>query len=137
MAEPYISQIIMFGGNFAIRQYAECNGQLIAISQNQALFSLIGTTYGGDGVNSFGLPDLRGRVPISFGQGPGLQRYRQGDRFGAEDVTLLALPGVAHDVLHDVGADRTLDAIIRWSVERLGLANGPAAVSRRAEGSGT
>src|SRR6056297_625683 len=59
------------------------------------------------------------------------------DLAGGEDVTLLELPGVAHDVLHDVGADRTLDAIIRWSVERLGLANGPAAVSRRAEGSGT
>jgi len=59
------------------------------------------------------------------------------DAAGAEDVTLLELPGVAHDVLHDVGADRTLDAIVRWSVERLGLANGPAAVSRRAEGSGT
>ena len=72
MAEPYIGQIIMFGGNFAPKNYALCAGQLQAISQNTALFSLLGTTYGGDGRTTFGLPDLRGRAPIHAGQGPGL-----------------------------------------------------------------
>ncbi|MDZ7712853.1 MAG: tail fiber protein [Rhodovibrio sp.] len=60
MSEPYISQIIMFGGGYTIRSYAQCDGQLIAISQNEPLFSLLGTTYGGDGQTTFGLPDLRG-----------------------------------------------------------------------------
>lgn len=68
-ALPYIGQIMMFGGNFAPRDWALCNGQLLPISQNEALFALIGTTYGGDGQNTFGLPDLRGRVPIHQGAG--------------------------------------------------------------------
>ena len=72
MSQPYIGEIKMFGGNFAIQGYAFCNGQLVAISQNDALFTLIGTTYGGDGQNTFGLPDLRGRIPLHVGTGPGL-----------------------------------------------------------------
>jgi microcystin-dependent protein len=90
--EFYVGQIIMFGGNFAIRGFALCNGQLIPISQNSALFSILGTTYGGDGQTTFALPDLRGRVPIHtggpHGQGPGLSRYNLGQRGGAEDKTL-------------------------------------------------
>jgi microcystin-dependent protein len=70
--EPFIGQIIMFGGNFAPRGWAFCDGQLVSITQNTALFSILGTTYGGDGRTTFGLPDLRGRVPLHPGNGPGL-----------------------------------------------------------------
>ena len=88
MAEPFIGQIIMFGGNFQIRGYAFCNGQILSIAQNTALFSLLGTTYGGNGQTTFALPDLRGRVPIQFGQGPGLSNYTLGQQAGTETVTL-------------------------------------------------
>ncbi len=90
MAEPFVGQIIMFGGNFAIRGYALCNGQLMSIAQNTALFSLLGTTFGGDGRTTFGLPDLRGRVPIHQGQGPGLSNNDLGQSAGEEQVTLNA-----------------------------------------------
>ena len=86
--EPYIAQIMMFGGNFAIRGWAFCDGQLLPISQNSALFSLLGTTFGGDGRTTFGLPDLRGRVAIHPGTGPGLSDYRLGEKGGVESVTL-------------------------------------------------
>lgn len=89
---PTIAEITMFGGNFAPRGWAFCNGQLLPISQNQALFSILGTTYGGDGRTTFALPDLRGRAPIhtggTTGTGPGLSTYRLGERFGIETVTL-------------------------------------------------
>ncbi|MHC4955881.1 MAG: phage tail protein [Planctomycetota bacterium] len=86
--DPYIGQIILFGGNFAIRGYALCNGQLLAISSNPALFSILGTTYGGDGRTTFALPDLRGRVPVHFGTGPGLSSRFLGQKFGAQSHTL-------------------------------------------------
>ena len=86
--EPFIGQIMMFGGNFAPRGWAFCDGQLLPISQNTALFSLLGTTYGGDGRTTFALPDLRGRTPIHSGHGPGLSDYRQGSKGGQETVTL-------------------------------------------------
>lgn len=94
MAEPFISQITLFGCNFAPRGWAMCDGQLLPISQNSALFSLLGTTYGGDGRTSFALPDLRGRVPIHEGHGPGLSDYRQGARGGSEihSLTLNQMP---------------------------------------------
>ena len=82
--EPFIGQIMPFVGNFAIRGWAECNGQLLAISQYTALFSIIGTTYGGDGRTTFALPDLRGRVPMHFGAGPGLTPRKLGDKPGTE-----------------------------------------------------
>jgi len=85
--EPFLAQIIMFGGNFAPRGWAFCNGQLLAISQNQALFSLLGTTYGGDGRTTFALPDLRGRVPMHAGTGPGLSTRKIGQRFGTQTNT--------------------------------------------------
>jgi len=85
---PYLAQIMMFGGNFAIRGWAFCDGQLLPISANSALFSLLGTTFGGDGRTTFGLPDLRGRVAIHPGNGPGLSTYRWGERGGVEHVTL-------------------------------------------------
>ena len=72
MSDPFLGQITMFGANFAPRGWAFCDGQLLQISQNSALFSLLGTIYGGDGRQTFGLPDLRGRVPIHWGNGPGL-----------------------------------------------------------------
>jgi len=86
--EPFIGQIIMFAGNFAPRDWAFCAGQLLPISQNTALFSLLGTTYGGDGRTTFALPDLRGRVPMHQGDGPGLSSYRLGQKGGIEGVTL-------------------------------------------------
>lgn len=88
--DPFLGEIIMFGGNFEIFGFASCNGQLLSIAQNTALFSLIGTYYGGDGVTSFGLPDLRGRVPINQGQGPGLSNFIMGQNGGTETVTLLS-----------------------------------------------
>ena len=88
MAEPFIGEIRMFAGSFAPRSWAFCDGQLLAISQNEALFSLFGTTYGGDGRTTFGLPDLRGRIPIHFGQGPGLSQRRLGEKEGTEVETL-------------------------------------------------
>jgi len=88
MAEAFLGEIRMFGFNFAPRAWAMCNGQLLPISQNTALFSLLGTTYGGDGRSTFQLPELRGRAPIHQGQGPGLSSYPLGRRGGTETVTL-------------------------------------------------
>ncbi|WP_347839977.1 tail fiber protein [uncultured Draconibacterium sp.] len=86
--EPFLGQIIMFAGNFAPRGWAMCEGQLLPINSNQALFSILGTTYGGDGRTTFALPDLRGRVAMHPGSGPGLSTYRLGQKGGVEDVTL-------------------------------------------------
>ncbi|MBT8216356.1 MAG: tail fiber protein [Acidimicrobiia bacterium] len=88
MSEPFVGEIRMFAGNFAPRGWAFCDGQLLAVSQNDALFSLLGTIYGGDGRTTFGLPDLRGRVPIHAGTGPGLSPRRLGAKAGEESVTL-------------------------------------------------
>lgn len=99
MTNPFLAQIGMFAGNFAIRDWAYCNGQLQAISQNSALFSLVGTFYGGDGRTTFGLPDLRGRVAINAGggsTGPGLSPYRVGQMSGLEWVTLNVLEMPSH-----------------------------------------
>jgi len=86
--QPYIGEVAMFAGNFAPRGWAFCEGQLLPISQYTALFSLIGTIYGGDGRTTFALPDLRGRTPIHAGTGPGLATYRTGQKGGQEQVTL-------------------------------------------------
>lgn len=87
--DPLLASIIIFAGNFAPRGWALCQGQILSISQNTALFSLLGTTYGGDGRTTFALPDLRGRVPIQYGQGPGLSNYELGQSGGTETTTLL------------------------------------------------
>ena len=97
MATPFIGEIRMFGGNFAPQGWAFCNGQLLAISQYDALFALIGTTYGGDGVTTFGLPDLRGRIPIHMGTGTGLSPRALGESSGTETVTMDATQLPAHD----------------------------------------
>ncbi|MFN0314574.1 MAG: phage tail protein [Burkholderiales bacterium] len=96
MSDPYIGQIQAFGFNFAPRGWAQCNGQLLSIAQNQALFALLGTMYGGNGQTTFGLPDLRGRSPIHLGQGPGLSNYVQGEVGGVEVVTLSPQQMPAH-----------------------------------------
>ena len=88
MSEPFVGEVRMFAGNFAPRGWAFCDGQLLATSQNDALFSLLGTIYGGDGRTTFGLPDMRGRIPIHAGDGPGLSPRRLGAKAGAENVTL-------------------------------------------------
>jgi len=88
MSQPFLGEIRMFAGNFAPAGWALCQGQLLSIAQYNALFALLGTTYGGDGVNTFAVPDLRGRVPIHQGQGPGLSPYTIGEVQGAETVTV-------------------------------------------------
>ena len=88
MSSPYVGQIIMFAGNFAPVGWALCDGRLMAIADNMALFNLIGTTYGGDGESTFALPDMRGRVPLSQGQGQRPSYYALGQRVGVENVAL-------------------------------------------------
>jgi microcystin-dependent protein len=87
-SEPFIGEIYMFAGNFPPRGYALCDGQLLSIAQNTALFSILGTTYGGNGQTTFGLPDLRGRAPIHSGTGPGLTPRTLGEMGGAETRTI-------------------------------------------------
>jgi microcystin-dependent protein len=96
MGDPFIAEIRIFSFNFPPRGWALCDGQLLAINQNQALFSLVGTTYGGNGVTTFGLPDLRGRAPLHTGQGPGLSNRVLGERAGEEGHTLLTGEIPAH-----------------------------------------
>lgn len=98
MSEPFVGEIRMFAGNFAPRSWAFCDGQLLAVSQNDALFSLLGTIYGGDGRTTFGLPDMRGRLSVHAGTGPGLSPRRLGAKAGAENVTLTAnqMPSHSH-----------------------------------------
>ncbi len=106
--DPFIGEIRMFGGTFAPSGWAECNGQLLPIASYTALFSIIGTTYGGDGQTTFALPDLRGRVPLGEGQGPGLTNRPLGQSLGSE-TNLLAianLPAHSHDV-NALSADGT------------------------------
>ena len=98
--QGFLGEIRLFAGNFAPRSWAFCEGQLLAISQNTALFSILGTTYGGDGRTTFGLPDLRGRAPVSQGTGPGLSTHRLGQRGGTEHETLntTQLPSHHHNL---------------------------------------
>ena len=104
MSEPFVGEIRMFAGNFAPRGWAFCDGQLLAVSQNDALFSLLGTIYGGDGRTTFGLPDLRGRIPLHAGTGPGLSARRLGSKGGAENVTLTTNQLASHS--HDWNANK-------------------------------
>jgi microcystin-dependent protein len=89
MAEPFLGEIRMFGGNFAPRGWALCNGQILPISQNAALFSILGTTYGGNGQTTFALPNLQGQVPVHWGSAPSGTQYVIGETAGTENVTLL------------------------------------------------
>jgi microcystin-dependent protein len=101
--EPFIGQIMMVGFNFAPRGWAFCDGALLPINSNQALFSLLGTTYGGDGRTTFGLPDLRGRIAKHVGTGPGLSPVRWGERGGAENHTLTVAQMPQHT--HSIGCN--------------------------------
>ena len=101
MSQPFVAEIRIFGFNFAPKGWALCNGQLLPISQNTALFSLIGTYYGGDGKSTFALPDLQGQAPLQQGQGNGLSEYVIGEQTGVPNVTLLQseLPFHTHSLL--------------------------------------
>ncbi len=109
-SNPYIGQITLFAGNFAPRNWLFCHGQLLSTSQYDALFSILGTIYGGDGRTTFGLPDLRGRVPLGAGQGLGLSNYRLGEKLGVENVAITAdtMPSHSHSLqASNVAADST------------------------------
>lgn len=99
MSDPFVGEIRMFAGNFAPRSWALCDGQLLAVAQNDALFSLLGTVYGGDGRTTFGLPDMRGRIPLHPGTGPGLSPHRVGAHGGEENVNLIPTQLASHS--HD------------------------------------
>src|SRR5436305_2487273 len=111
MADPFVAEIRIFGFNFAPTGWALCDGQLMPISQNTALFSLLGTTYGGDGKSTFALPNLQGSVPIQQGQGQGLSDYVLGQQSGTESVTLLQSEIPIHT--------HTLQASVRDATSRL------------------
>jgi microcystin-dependent protein len=130
--EGYISDIRMFAGNFAPRAWMFCQGQLMAISQYDALFALIGTTYGGDGQTTFGLPDLRGRVAVHTGQGSGLSNYVLGQMSGTETNTLLAtnVGGHSHAVTGNAGVQAaTGDGQAAAAVNNFPAGNGDAIYS--------
>lgn len=101
MTEPFLAEIRIFAGNFAPRSWAFCNGQLLSIAQNTALFSLLGVTYGGDGRTTFGLPNLMGRAPMHWGDGPGLTPRVLGETSGATSVTLTTntMPAHTHNLM--------------------------------------
>lgn len=101
MSEPFVAEIRIFAGNFAPRNWAFCDGQLLPIAQNTALFSLVGTIYGGDGRSTMGLPNLQGRAPMHPGRGPGLTDRRLGEKVGVNTVTLSAaqLPSHSHNLM--------------------------------------
>jgi len=118
--KPFLGEVQIFAGNFAPRDWAFCDGQLLPIAQNTALFSLLGTTYGGDGRTTFGLPDLRGRAAMHPGRGPGLASRRLGEKVGTETVTLTTaqIPSHSHtgttsttkiDLSTNVGTSDTSD----------------------------
>ena len=101
MADPFVAEIRIFPFNFAPTGWALCNGQLLPISQNTALFSLLGTTYGGNGQSNFALPNLQGMAPMFFGQGPGLSQRSEGEQSGSDAVTLLIseIPNHGHSLM--------------------------------------
>lgn len=107
--EPFLGQIIMFAGNFAPRGWALCDGQLLPIGQNSALFAILGTTYGGDGQTNFALPDLRGRSPMHVGNGPGLPPVSLGQKFGSptSSIAVANLPAHTHEVRCFAGPGNT------------------------------
>lgn len=113
--EPFIGEIMMVGFNFAPRGWAFCDGSLLPIAQNTALFSLLGTIYGGDGRTTFALPDLRGRVPMFYGSGPGLSTRQIGERGGVESVTLTTPQTPAHT--HEVS--QLPDAKVRGAGDQI------------------
>ncbi|WP_420111076.1 phage tail protein [Pseudactinotalea sp.] len=134
--DVFLGTIQLFGFNFAPRGWALCQGQLLAVSQNSALFSLLGTTYGGDGQTTFALPDLRGRVPMGQGQGAGLSGRVVGDVGGTEAVTLTPgqLPAHTHGVSAASAATSKSPSVARPAVAAGGAAYGTAATVSMAAG---
>jgi microcystin-dependent protein len=110
MSDPFVAEIRIFPFNFAPKGWAFCDGQILPLSQNTALFSLLGTTYGGDGKSTFGLPNLQGSVPMFYGQGPGLGLYDIGETGGSQTVTLLdsEMPSHIHTLQAITAAGTTL-----------------------------
>jgi len=111
MSEPFLGQLQQFGFNFAPRGWAFCNGQLMSIAQNTALFALLGTTYGGDGQTTFAVPDMRGRISLHMGQGPGLTNREEGEASGNESVTLLSTQMPQHNHLLNASTGQKLVSI--------------------------
>ena len=123
MSDPFIAEIRIFAGNFAPRGWAFCDGQLLSIAQNTALFSLVGTTYGGDGRTTFGLPGLQGRAPMHSGNGPGLTQRRIGQNGGVPNVTLTSaqIPSHTHEAKGASGEnDQQAPEGKSWGVNELG-----------------
>jgi microcystin-dependent protein len=122
MADQFISEIRIFAGNYAPAGWAFCDGQLLPIAQNQILFKLIGTTYGGDGTTDFAVPDLSGRVPLHFGTGAGLSPRVRGEAGGTEQVTLTTqqIPSHTHALIASTGAGNAT------SPQNSLIADGPA-----------
>ena len=125
MSEPFLAEIRIFAGNFAPKGWAQCDGRLLTISQNTAVFALLGTTYGGDGETTFALPDLQGRAPMFQGQGPGLSSRTAGEMGGEASVTLLhsEMPGHTHPArASDAAGDQVGPTGYTWA--RAGAADG-------------
>lgn len=119
--EPFLAQIMLFGGNFAPRGWAFCDGQLLPIASYTALFSLLGTTYGGDGRTTFGLPDLRGRAPIHAGNGPGLSPRRIGQAIGAENTIIKDATPLSRDLaIREIPEQNDVPAVANFTT---GLTN--------------
>ena len=129
MGQPFIGEIRMFAGNFAPAGWMFCDGQLLPISENETLFNLIGTTYGGDGQSTFQLPDLRGRFPIHEGTGSGLSTYQLGEALGVETVTLTTqtIPSHTHPALCSSGGQNPV-------ADPTGAVSGPSDVTQYAAG---
>jgi microcystin-dependent protein len=128
MSQPYVGQILMFAGNFAPSGWMTCQGQLLPISEYDTLFNLIGTTFGGDGQSTFGLPDLQGRVAIHQGQGPGIsQNYVIGSKAGVETVTLNTnqMPQHNHMLLANTAAGTTQNPSSNVILSNEGVSGGP------------
>src|SRR5215467_15268558 len=117
MSNPFVAEIRIFTGNFAPKGWAQCHGQLIPISQNTALFSLLGTTSGGDGKSNFALPNLQGSTPMQAGQGPGLSLRDLGEQGGEQTVTLLQteMPAHAHTAVGSTGSDQVTPVNNAWA----------------------
>jgi microcystin-dependent protein len=134
VADPFVAEIRIFPFNFAPRGWAFCNGQILPISQNTALFSLLGTTYGGNGQSTFALPDLQGSIPVHPGQGPGLSLYDLGQMGGSETVTLLQseIPAHTHNLMAhaaDPGDNTTPGPALAYAKSFNGSAYTPAGTS--------
>ena len=138
MSEPFVGEIRSFGFNFVPRGWAQCNGQLLPISQNTALFSILGTTYGGDGKSTFGLPNLQGIVPMGAGQGPGLTLRDLGETGGSETVTLTTqhIPPHTHPANCNAGNGNQLSPVGNFWAQDVGgsMEYGNAGPSQMASG---